>query len=166
MLKALRRARADLNTMNQLFPEAERIARSDGTERPGAEHLLLAALDLDDTALAVLRELGIDRDRLQQAVIDQHDQALLAIGIASDENAIDAALPHPGSQTGVYRSGPSLQQSFQRAVKLAKADKGPLQSVHILIASTESEHGTLRRAFEHLGTDCETVRAVAERHTY
>jgi ATP-dependent Clp protease ATP-binding subunit ClpA len=164
MLKALRRARADLTTMHRLFPEAERLARSDGTDRPGAEHLVLAALDLDDTALAALWELGIDRDRLRQAVIDQHDEALRAIGITADENAIDAASPPPGRPTGVYRSAPSLQQTFQRAVKLAKADKVPLQSVHVLLAATEHEHGTLRRAFAHLGTDGETIREVAHRH--
>ena len=164
MLQALRRARADLSTMNHLFPEAERLARGDGADQPGAEHLLLAALDLDGTALAALGELDIDRERLARAVQEQHDEALRSIGIVADENAIDAALPVPGPPTGIYRSSPSLQQTFQRAVKLAKADKAPLQSVHILLASTENEHGTLRRAFEHLGTDCESVRSVARRH--
>ena len=48
MFDKLRRARADLTTMNALFPAAERIARDDGIDQPGAEHLLLAAIDLDD----------------------------------------------------------------------------------------------------------------------
>ena len=50
MFDKLRRARADLTTMNALFPAAERIAHGDGIDQPGAEHLLLAALDLDDGA--------------------------------------------------------------------------------------------------------------------
>ena len=150
--------------MNKLLPEAERIARHDGVERPGAEHLLLASLDLDGTALAALKELDIDRGQLHQAVVDQHDEALRAIGIEADENAIDASLPLPERAAGVYRSGPSLQQTFQRAVKLAKADKVPLQSIHVLLAATELEHGTLRRAFDHLGVEIECVRSVANGH--
>lgn len=51
----------DLRTMRRLFLGAEAHARAEGRDLPGAEHLLLAALDLpDDSARVVLAQAGID----------------------------------------------------------------------------------------------------------
>ncbi len=37
----------DIRIMNELFPAADAIAAADGEPDAGAEHLLIAALDLD-----------------------------------------------------------------------------------------------------------------------
>ncbi len=122
MFNKLRRARADLATMNALFPAAERIARDDGVEQPGAEHLLLAALDLDDIATSALSAVDVDRAELRAAIAVQHEEALRAIGVVADDNAITAALPPGGRPRGPYRSQGSMQTAFQRAVELARRD--------------------------------------------
>lgn len=85
MFEKLRRARADPATMLALFPKAEQIARADGVDEPGAEHLLLAALDLDDgIATRALDRFHVDAGSLRAAIGAQHDEALRAIGVIAD----------------------------------------------------------------------------------
>lgn len=152
MFSKLRRARADLSTMNRLFPAAELLARAEGATKPGAEHLLLAALDLEDgEARATLARHGLGADDLRAAVGAVHAEALSSIGLAADEGAIDAALPPPRTPAGMYRSEGSMQTLFQCAVKLAKEEKSELTSGHILRAAVEAEHGTPARALSRLG---------------
>lgn len=159
MFNKLRRARADLTTMNALFPAAERIARDDGIEQPGAEHLLLAALDLDDDiANNALTAVDVDPAEIRAAIVVQHDDALRAVGVIVDDNAITAALPASGQQRGPYRSQGSLQTAFQLAVELAKRDTAAVNSGYILLAVIDAEHGTVVRAFQHLGIDPTTLR--------
>jgi ATP-dependent Clp protease ATP-binding subunit ClpA len=169
MFAKLRRDRADLTTMNVLFPAAERIARDDGIDQPGAEHFLLAALDLPDgIAATALRNNGIEAADLQAAITAQHDQALHAIGIAADDSAINATLPSAERPKGLYRAQGSLQAAFHHSVALAKADNTSLNSGHVLLAVTEPEHGTIARALEHLGLDIallrDTTRLLAAAH--
>ncbi|MCX6522212.1 MAG: Clp protease N-terminal domain-containing protein [Actinobacteria bacterium] len=163
MFDKLRRARADLATMNQLLPDAERRAREDGLELPGAEHLLLASLDLDDIAAGVLRGFSVDGADLRAAVAGQHDEALRTIGLLADDNAIEAALPPGGQPRGPYRSQGSLQRAFQHAVELAKRDGSSVNSGHVLLAVTEAEHGTVARALGHLGVDPDLLREQTRR---
>ena len=164
MLQRLRRARADLATMRTLLPQAERLAQSEGLARPGAEHLLLAALDLDRTAVAALAEVGVDRHALQQALAEQHAAALRSVGVVADEDALAAALPPaPERAAGAYRSEPSQQALFQASVRRAKAERSPLRSAHVLLATLDLEHGPLPRALDHLGVDRTAVRSAAER---
>ena len=164
MFSKLRRAKHDLKTMNELFPNAELIARNEGAPKPAAEHLLLAAIDLDDnTASDALGEFGVDRPALREAIKTQHSETLLNIGLAVDDDAIDAVLPQPTTPTGLYQSEGSAQRLFQRAVALAKLDRSNLYSGHVLIAATELEEGTLARSLRHLAIDPTILRSVTKR---
>lgn len=159
MFNKLRRARADLATMNDLLPAAERIARDDGIEQPGVEHLLLASLDLDDDiAINALSIFGVKAADIRAAIAGQHEEALRAVGVIADDNAIAAALPAAGEPSGPYRSQGSLQTAFQQAVALAKHDKAALNSGYILLAVTDAEHGTVVRVLQHLGVDATVLR--------
>ena len=164
MFDKLRRARADLTTMNALFPAAERIARDDGIDQPGAEHLLLAAIDLDDgIAKDALAAIGVDAAQLRAAIVGQHEEALSSIGVIADDNAIAAALPASGQPRGPYRAQGSQQAAFQQAVSLAKHDNASLNSGYLLLAITEAEHGTVARALQQLGADRTLLRDHARR---
>lgn len=172
MFDKLRRARADLGTMNVLFPRAEQIARDDGIDQPGAEHLLLAALELDDgIARAALQMFDIDSVSLRTAIAGQHDEALRSIGVIADDNAVAAALPAGGTATGPYRSQGSMQAAFQRAVALAKRDRCSVHSGHLLLGVIEADQGTVARSLDHLGVDRAVLRdrttrlSLAAQHT-
>ncbi|HOT34726.1 MAG TPA: Clp protease N-terminal domain-containing protein [Rhodoglobus sp.] len=151
--------------MNALFPAAERIARDDGIDQPGAEHLLLAALDLDDgIAKNALNTFQVNPAQLRAAIVGQHEEALRAIGVIADDNAIDAVLPASGQQRGPYRAQGSLQTAFQHAVALAKRDKAPLNSGYLLLAATDADHGTVARSLEHLGVDRASLQDRTRSH--
>lgn len=145
--------------MNALFPSAERIARDDGIDQPGAEHLLLAALELDDgIAKHALNTFQVDPAELRVAIVGQHQEALRTIGVIADDNAIAAALPASGQPRGPYRAQGSLQTAFQRAVAIAKRDRAPLNSGYLLLAITDADHGAIARSLEHLGVDRASLR--------
>jgi ATP-dependent Clp protease ATP-binding subunit ClpA len=159
MFDTMRRARADLATMNAVLPAAERMARNEGVDEPGAEHLLLAALDLDDgIARRALGDFGVDAAGLRGAVAAQHEDALRSIGVIADEQVLAAALPDAGQPQGVYRSQGSLQDAFQEAVAMAKRDGTRLTSGHLLLAATAPDHGTVLRAVARLGLDRDRLR--------
>ena len=48
MLQRIRQRLQDMRTLRQLFTRAEHHARAQGQPRPGAEHFLLAAIELPD----------------------------------------------------------------------------------------------------------------------
>lgn len=150
----LKRARADLATMNRLLPEAERIARQQGDELPSAEHLVAAAFSLDDgIAAAVLTAHEVDQDRWMDAVRQQHQDALESIGISVNDATLERHAPEPRPATGPLRSRESLREAFQRAVSLAKQDNRPLTSGHVLLAAIQTDHGTVPRTLARLGLD-------------
>lgn len=61
---AIKNALADIRTMKALFTAAENEATALGDEQPGAEHLFLAALTLDDaSARSALATLGVTTDQ-------------------------------------------------------------------------------------------------------
>lgn len=154
MFGKLRRARADLALMNRLLPAAEQLALAEGAERPGAEHLLLAALELDDgVARAALAAAGIAPADLRTAIVAVHAEALESVNVAADDDAIGAALPPPRVARGAYQSEGSLQTLFQAAVRSAKAEGRELCSGDILMAAVEAERGTPARALARLGLD-------------
>ncbi|HSI99664.1 MAG TPA: Clp protease N-terminal domain-containing protein, partial [Patescibacteria group bacterium] len=96
--KALR----DMRTIGRLLTDAETIARRMGDERPGAEHLLLAAMELPDgTAAQALGRLGLEADQLARAIRDEHAAGLVAAGIdastAAEMSADRPVAPARGS---------------------------------------------------------------------
>ena len=154
MFTTLRNAKADIVLMKTLLPAAEQIARSEGVETPGAEHLLLASLDLDDAiAKDALLSFKVDQPALRAAINKQHQQALDSIGIVADEDAITSTLPLPGQPSGPYRSQGSLQGAFNLAVELAKSDKAAVNSGYLLLAIIEPSRGTVTRTLEQLSVD-------------
>lgn len=138
----------DIRTINALLTEAERQALALGDEAPAAEHLVLAALLLDDDSARVA--LGVDASRFREALVAVHAGALESIGVAIG----DGELPSAQAKPGVYRSEVSAQEVFQRARVLAKQDRPRgLRTVHVVRAAAEREHGTVARVLSALGVD-------------
>lgn len=149
----------DVRTIKALLGDAERKALDGGEERAGAEHLLLAALDLPDgTARRAFERAGGDPDRLPDAIRAVHAGALAGVGIAApDEDAL--AVPAPPAPTGPMRTGASCQAAFQRATELSRP--GHLLGAHVVAAVAEQEEGTAPRAIRELGLDRDALRAAA-----
>lgn len=162
MLSKLRIRLGDMGTIKQLLENAETIARRDGLARPGAEYLVLAALEMPDgTARAALERIGSSADAFAAALREQHAAALDAVGVVVDDDMIDSGIPEPDRATGVYRSEISAQELFQRAGADARAEGGGLLGAHVVRAAATLERGTVARTFEHMGVEPQALRASA-----
>ncbi|NEE02986.1 Clp protease N-terminal domain-containing protein [Phytoactinopolyspora halotolerans] len=154
MFNRLRRRTGDMRTIKHLLADAENVAREQGADKPGAEHLVIAALALPDgTARRAFERIGADPDAFGTAVTEQHAEALRDIGIDHDDAALSAQLPEPQPAGGVYRSEVSMQQLFQRVTDDVKSDGSSLVGAHVIRAAARMEYGTTARALDHMGID-------------
>jgi len=155
----IKAAAADVTFMNELFTTAEAEAHRLGDEMPGGEHLLLAALAIQDASgREALHSAGSDADAFRAAVAEQHAQALRAVGVhAQDAAAIDGITPGP------FRSSAAAQQVFQRAVALSKTRRPRrLRTADVVRAVAERDGGTAARALAALGIDRTALIAAAD----
>ncbi len=152
----LRTAGRDVKLIAALLTTAENEARALGDAEPGAEHVLLAALLIDDASAR--DAAGVSADRARQALVAVHAESLAAVGVTAPE--FDAPLP---PARGVYRSEVSTHEVFQRARELAKHSPSGLRSAHVLLAVAEREHGTAARVLTQLGLERASVIESAHR---
>ncbi len=150
----LRTARHDIQLIADLLTRAESEALALGDPEPGAEHLLVAALMLDDDSARTA--LGVDAPAARDALRTVHATALAAADVI--DSSIPSALP---PAHGVYRSRVSTQEVFQRAKSLAHRSPTGLRAAHVLIAIAEREHGTAARVLDQLGIDRGALIAAA-----
>lgn len=147
----LRTALQDTRLIAALLTTAEQEARALGDAEPGAEHLLLAALLVNDPsareALATLA--AVDAAAVRSAIVAVHSDSLADL---------DPALP-PAS--GAYRSEVSAQEVFQRARILSRRSRSGLRSAHVLRAAAERERGTVARLLASLALERDAVLAAA-----
>ena len=153
----------DMRTIKALLLGAEDQARAAGESQPGAEHLLLSALELPEgSGRRAFERAGADPDELRPAIERQHADALRAIGIESPIDDTHAADRPEGERgEGVYRSKAPLQSAFQAAGELARDQGTSLRGAHVVIAVADMEHGTAARALRTMGVDREALAVAA-----
>lgn len=148
MLTRLRRRMQDMKAVTELMTTAERLARADGVELPGSEHLVAAAIDHSDGRAAALADAhGVDADRFLAEIRRVHADALDELGIDERDDAIDAALPEPVEPVGPYRAAPSAQQLLRCVAERADG----FDSAAIIRQAARSRRGTTATALRHLG---------------
>ena len=160
MFNVLRQRFRDLRTSIALCSGAEKIANATGQKEPGAEHLVLSALELPDgTARKAFERIHADPNGFRAAIARQYEDALHNIGIAlpSDVASTDEATPvAPGK--GLFKAQASFDTLMQtlREVKNKeqKADSAaPLLGAHVILAATTAQYGVAARAFRAMGVD-------------
>ena len=131
-----------------------------GDSLPGAEHLLLSALELPDgSARRTFERVGADPDRLDDAIAEVHAGALRSVGIEPPEQFDDdEPLDAP---KGAYRSNASARAAFQAASDMARSGEGGLRGAHVVAAVADMERGTAARALDVMGVDRAALAASA-----
>lgn len=157
----LRNPIREFKTMQALFAGAEAHARALGDELPGPEHLLLAALDLEDgSAARACASVGLDPEAFGAAIGREHDAALAALGIHTEPSA--SAAIEQTTPAGMFRSTGQAQEAFQRAVAVMRESGArALIGAHVVVAVAELEHGTAARALDACGIDRSQLRDAA-----
>lgn len=154
----------EMRTIKRLLTAAEATARELGEEQPGAEHLLLAALELPDgSARRAFARAGVEPEGVRTALARAEADALVSVGIAPDEaRALAAGEPLDAPATGVYRSQPSAREAFQAATALVRSHRpAALKGAHVVAGVASMERGRVASALAALGVDRETLRAAA-----
>lgn len=134
-IKRVRLRIKDVGTISALCQGAETHARQNGEEKPGAEHFLLAAIDLDDgTAKRIFQKFGVNSNAINNAIKKQYADALINVGI--DPSAFNSGNPDTEvnpPQHRLYQGKPSVQSMMQELAALRRKDKDtPLLGAHVL----------------------------------
>jgi ATP-dependent Clp protease ATP-binding subunit ClpA len=165
MFSKIRRRFRDMSTIKTLCLGAERHANADGQKEPGAEHFVLAALDLPDaTARKAFARIDVDAKSFRSAITQQYADALRNIGIEMPQPgpAGDDAVPR-ASAGGIYRAQPSAQTLMQQLAGQQKNAAGvPLLGAHVIMAAANAQYGVAIRALKALGIDPAKLRAAAQ----
>ncbi|HSW42866.1 MAG TPA: Clp protease N-terminal domain-containing protein [Patescibacteria group bacterium] len=150
----------EARTVRALLEGAERHANLAGESLPGAEHLLLSALDLaDGTARRAFRRAGADPAALAAAIERQHADALAAVDVVAPDDLPVVPAPRPG---GPFRATPAAQSAFRRAYELSATPKPRrLLGAHVVIAIGELGEGTAARSIRALGIEPDRLAVVA-----
>ncbi len=163
MFKLIKQRLNDIGTLKALCEGAERHALQDQQRAPGAEHFLLAALDLPDgTAGRSFERVGVDASGLPQAIQRQYAEALRPIGldprIAAELAPAQAPLP---SNRGAYAAAPSGEEVMQ-ALAADRAGRGPLLGADVVAKVAGLDGGVAARALRLMGVEPAALRAAAE----
>lgn len=151
----------DIKTIGKLVPGADEQANLVGEEKPGAEHFVLSAINLEDgTARRAFDKFGIDSIKFRDAIKAQYEEALSAVGISQETIEID---PEPIESDKVFHdSQPSGQELMKSLYALKKEDKDrPLLGAHVILVAAAIEHGVVPRVFKVLGVERELLAKAA-----
>lgn len=117
ILNRIRQRIQDVHAISALCTGAENVADKMGEQLVGAEHMLLAALDLPDrTARKVFEELGVEAEGFGPAIALQYKNALTE-GLGIDEKNLELLDQTPDPITDrrwVFQTKPSAKTLFQR----------------------------------------------------
>jgi plasmid maintenance system antidote protein VapI len=137
-------------------------AKRDSAEFIEAEHMLLAlAASHDGDAARLLKEFGLDHERLAAALHEERRQTLAFVGMKATDAKVSEAteLDIPPSM------GTSAKVAFRRALIGSRRDRrrARLRGIDLLAGILEAEFGTVPRALAIAGIDRAALLSRARR---
>jgi ATP-dependent Clp protease ATP-binding subunit ClpA len=154
----------DMATIKALCEQAEAHARRSGHAEPGAEHFVLAALDLPDgSARRAFAQVGADSADFANAILRQQAEALQAVGIRADPGLLapDEAAPSQPIPR-LYASQPSARRLFELLTGVQQQHpRDPLSGAHVLLAVTQMQQGVVARSLRAMGIEADALAAAA-----
>lgn len=158
MLQAVRSKLHDMGVIKRLCEKAEAYALEDQQREPGAEHFLLAALDLPDGAARLAFErAGLSPCDLRAAIQQQYDDALRALGLQAE---VPGGSPMSANM-GLYHAAASGQDVVHQLTATRKG-RGPLHGAHVVSLIADMSDGVAARALRALGVDAAVLKATAD----
>lgn len=171
MFTVIRQRLKDAATIKTLSVAAEAHANGQGQRHPGAEHFVLAALDLPDaTASQVFEQLGLTPQSFRSAIEQQYRTALASLGVSVDGLAgFDSNGLHVPPGRGLYQTQASAQAMMTVLTREVmeheqrRSAAAPLLGAHILLAASAATRGVCARALESMGvTSAQLATAARE----
>jgi ATP-dependent Clp protease ATP-binding subunit ClpA len=139
------------NDARMTVRDARREALAAGDDTIEAEHLLLALAGREK-----FRVLGLDHDRLAEALADEDRRSLASVGV----NLGEIEPPPPTRARREPRMATSSKLALHRALGAAKrrGDRH-LDAGHVLLGVLSAEHGRAARALRIAEIDVDALRA-------
>lgn len=160
MFRSLQHRFQSMRTLSRLCTSAEAHARAGGQAAPGAEHFLLAAIDLPDgSARRALESAGADPAAVRDAIEQQYRDALQGAGMTMPLPEAPALAPPP---PGLYRTQPSGQEVVQALARSRKEQNGPLVGAHVVAVVAAMPQGVAARTLRAMGIDAGRLAAAAK----
>lgn len=148
--------------MEKLFTTAEAEAERAGVTKPGAEYLVISALQLPEgSARRAFERVGADPEAFRDAVGGRHEDAPLPIGIDSIDGHPDQRLPEPARSHRPVQYGTSGRELFQSVVSLVRREKSQIYGASIVFVAAQIDHGTTPRALQRMNVDRSELAAAA-----
>jgi ATP-dependent Clp protease ATP-binding subunit ClpA len=153
----------DMATIKALCEQAEAHARRAGEAQPGAEHFVLAALDLPDgEAARAFAQVGANAADFANAIQRQYADALQAVGISADPALLSDEAPLAPAMPRLFDAQPSAQRLFGLLTKVREQyPQSPLSSAHVILAVTQIEQGVVARSLRAMGVEPEALQSAA-----
>ena len=146
-----------LEAGRQGAPQFETEARKRGAKLIEAEHMLLAlASDSESDAGRLLKESGLDHERIASALRNEHRRSLAFAGF----QAPDESLTNGAKVEGPLSLGTSAKVALVRALiasRSRRARSARLKDVDLLRGILLAELGTVPRALAIAGVDRMTL---------
>lgn len=159
MFSAIKTRLHDMKVLRAICEGAERHALADQCRRPGAEHFMLAAIDLPDgTARLAFQQIGADPEAFRSAIQSQYAEALAGTGI-DPEWLMPDPLP---LQSGLYSAAPSGADVISSLSRRPKSPGG-LKGADVVAVIAAMDQGVSARALRSINADRAALRDVAER---
>ncbi len=147
--------------MDRLFTTAEEEAELLGDEKPSAEHLILAALQLpEDSAAGVFARVGADPADFRRALVAEHDERRRSID-AEPDDARRTTPSHSFRPNRPSRAAASARELFSTVADIIRAEGSHIYGAHILLAAAGIDEGTTPRTFAAMGIDRSALAAAA-----
>ena len=171
IVRKIRQRLRDMRSLKETGLRAEQIAIEMGETLVGAEHWVLAALEMpDDSARRAFERINADHHLLRDALQKQYRDALESIGIDAAALAIPEGAGTPAPTEPEDFQGFKAQAST-RALFAQMADDGhsnaPLSEVPafssaiVVHSASKLDRGSLPRALETMGVNREALRSAA-----
>lgn len=162
-MRSIGAALADVRIMNKLFPTADRLAREEGMDITGPEHLLCSALRLPDkSGERALARLGLTPEALDAAVVAVHSELLRSVGIDPDAVPTDDQVPITGMGAALFhQQSPEVNEMFRRVVDRVRPDGTQLYGAYFLLDAAEESRGALGLALDRLDVTREELADAA-----
>ena len=161
MFKRLMLRFRDIKTISNLISGADKQAHISGEEKPGAEHFVLSALDLEDgSAKRVFEKIDTDAQTFRDAINQQYSDALSVIGLnVANEISLESIEPNKK----FHNSQPSGQEFMKSLYAIKQKDKDrPLIGAHVISVAAAMEYGVVARAFRVMEIDREQLAQLAQ----
>jgi len=157
-LQRIRQRMRDVRTIKDLSLAAEQLAIGMGDAPPGAEHFMLAAINMaDGTAHQAFEFVGADPDQFRISIDEQYDQALRSTGIEAANIDNDAVVNEMGlseSKPAPFQTKPDVTSLFKRMHQFdsARPDR-PLLGASVVFAAASLEQGVTARTLRAMNVD-------------